>query len=191
MTDGPFRNSELPVKWKRYGEDLVSDAASLEERVRQASDNIMRDVELQEFSRLFRELKAYIHRPQMDLDLPSAVETLFEQHQPSPLADSLQRHLLANLRDQIAPEAAFGQAFVSSVNDLIRTTKNRLDEECIRARDLGDISSGGYSKAMARNRETFASIKSGELSEAVATGNTRAFSVSATRKSGVDEGPDE
>jgi len=33
MTDGPFRNSELSAKWKRYGEDLVSDAASLEGRL--------------------------------------------------------------------------------------------------------------------------------------------------------------
>ena len=42
----------------------------------------------------------------MDLDPLSAVETIFENHAPSPLADTLQRHLSANLRDQISLEKA-------------------------------------------------------------------------------------
>ncbi len=191
MTDGPFRNSELSAKWRRYGEDLVSDAASLDERVRQANDSMMHDIELPEFSPLFRELKAYVERPQLDLDLPSAIETVFEQHQPSPLADNLRRHLLANIQDEIAPEAAFNQAISSSVKDLVGITKNRLDEECIRARDLGDMSASSYSKAIERNHEAFAAIKPHELSEAIASGNKRAFALSPSKRTGVDEGPEE
>ena len=36
MTDGPFKNAALSSRWKQYGKDLVSDAASSEERAAQA-----------------------------------------------------------------------------------------------------------------------------------------------------------
>ena len=36
MTDGLFRNAELPGRWKRYGQELVSDGASPEERTMHA-----------------------------------------------------------------------------------------------------------------------------------------------------------
>ena len=191
MTDGPFRNAELPSRWKRYGQELVSEAASPEERTTQACHSMIGDVDMKVFSPLFNELKAHAERPQMDLDPLTAVETIFENHAPSPLADALQRHLSANLRDQISPEKALDQALESTAKEWIGTTKNRLDEECIRARDLGDMSREDYRKGIERNRETFASIKPSELSSALATGNKRAFSQAVQKKAGVDEGPEE
>jgi hypothetical protein len=110
MTDGPFRNAELPSRWKRYGQDLVSDAASPEERTTQACHSMIGDVDMKAFSPLFDELKAYAEGPQMDLDPVTAVETIFENHSTSPLADALQRNLIANFRDQISPEKALDQA---------------------------------------------------------------------------------
>lgn len=191
MTDGPFRNSELPAKWKRYGDDLVSDAASVDERVRQACDSMMHDLDMKELSPLLRELRAHVGRAQLDFDPSTAIETVFEKHPPSPITDNLQRHLIANVRDQMPKESAFDQAVASSVQDWIGTTKNRLDEECIRARDLGDMSSESYHKAMERNRETFVAIKQSDLSEALVTNNKRAFALAGQKKGGVDEGPDE
>jgi hypothetical protein len=83
------------------------------------------------------------------------------------------------------------QALESTAKEWIGTTKNRIDEECIRARDLGDMSREDYHKGIERNRETFASIKACELSGALASGNKRAFSQAAEKKAGVDEGPEE
>lgn len=191
MSDGPFRNAELPSSWKRYGQDLVSDATSREERTTQACHSMIGDVDMKTFSPLFDELKTHADRPQMDLDPVTAVETIFEAHPTSPLADTLQRHLIANLRDQLPPEKALDQALDSTTKEWIGTTKNRLDEECIRARELGDMSREDYQKGIERNRETFAAIKPSELCDALATGNKRAFKQAVEKKAGVDEGPEE
>lgn len=190
MTDGPFRNAELPSRWKRYGQELVSDATSLEERTMQACHSMIGDVDMKTFSPLFNELKVHAERPQMDLDPVTAVETIFENHAPSPLVDTLQRHLIANLRDQISLEKALDPALEGAANEWIGTTKNRLDEECIRARELGDMSLEDYRKGIERNQETFAAIKPSEISDALATGNKRAFSRTVQKKAGVDEGPE-
>ena len=103
----------------------------------------------------------------------------------------MQRHLIANLRDQIPPEKALDQALDSTAKERISITKSRLDEECIRARELGDMSREDCRKGIERNRETFAAIKPSELCDALATGNKRAFRQAVQKKAGVDEGPEE
>lgn len=191
MTDGPFRNAELPSRWKRYGQQLVSDAASLEERAAQACHSMIGDVDMQAFSPLLKELKEHVERRQMDLDPVPALETIFENHSTTTLADALQRHLIANFRDQISPEKALDEALDSTAREWISTTKNRLDEECIRARELSDMSRGDYQKGIGRNRETFAAVKPSDLCDALVAGNKRAFRQAVQKKAGVDEGPEE
>ena len=149
------------------------------------------DVDMKAFSPLFNELKARADRPQMDLDPVTVFQAIFEKHAPSPLADGLQRHLIANLRDRIFPVNALDQALESTAKDWIGTSKNRLHEECIRARELGDMNREDYPKGIERNRETFASIKPSDLCGALSSGNKRAFSQAAQKKDGVDEGPEE
>ena len=191
MTDGPFRNAELNSRWKRYGQDLVSDAVSAEERAMQACHSMIGDIDIQAFSPLLGDLKAHVERTQMDLDPAPVVERIFESHPTSPLADALQRHLIANLRDQIPIDQALNRSLESMAKDWIDTTKNRLDEECIRARELGDMKREDYHKSMARNHETFAAIKPEALYDALAAGNKSAFRQAVKKKAGVDEGPEE
>lgn len=191
MSDGPFRNAELPSRWKRYGQELVSDATSPEERTTLACHSMMGDVDMKTFTPLFNELKDHAARPQLDLDPVTAFETIFEDHAPSPQADALQRHLIANLRDQIPPEKALDQALENATKEWIDITKNRLDEECIRARELGDMSPQDYRKGIERNRETFAAVKPSQLRDALAAGNKRAFKHAIEKKAGVDQGPEE
>ncbi|WP_334149224.1 hypothetical protein [Hyphomicrobium sp.] len=191
MTDGPFRNAELSSRWKRYGQDLVSDAVSAEERMTQACHSMIGDVDMKAFSPLFGDLKAHAERRQMDLDPVSEVETIFESHPTSPLADALQRHLIANLRDQMPIGEALNRSLESTAKEWISTTTNRLDEECIRARELGDMKREDYHKGIERNRETFAAIKPNELCDALATGNKSVFRQAVQKKAGVDEGPEE
>jgi hypothetical protein len=191
MTDGPFRNAELSSRWKRYGQELVSDAASTEERAAQACHSMIGGVDMKAFSPLFGELKAYAERSQMDLDPATAIEAIFENHPTSPLVDTLQKHLVANLRDRIRSEKALDVALESTAKEWVGTAKNRIDEECIRARDLGDMSPEDYSKGIERNRETFAAINPSEVCSALVTGNKRAFSQALRKKDGLDEGPEE
>lgn len=157
----------------------------------QACDSMIRDVDMKTFHPLFGELKAHAQRPQMDLDPAAAIETIFDRHPRSFLSESLNRHLIANLRDQISPEQALDQALGNTAREWIGTTKNRLDEHCIRARDLGDMKREDYRKGLERNYETFSAIKPDELCAALASGNKRAFGEALYKKSGVDEGPEE
>jgi hypothetical protein len=191
MSDGPFRNAELSSRWKRYGQELVSDAASPEERTVHACHSIIGDVDMDAFSSLFKELKIHAERPQLDLDPVAAIEAIFEQHALSPLIDALQRHLIANVQDQLSPEKALNEALENTVKECVGTIKNRLDEECIRARDVGDMSREDYQKGIERNRETFAAIKPSGLCDALATGNKRAFRRAMQKKTDVDQGPNE
>ena len=191
MTDGPFKNAALSSRWKQYGKDLVSDAASPEERGAQACHSILGGVDLKALGPLLGILKAQAQRTQMDLDPVSSVEAVFESHAKSPLTDVLLKHLIANLRDQILAERALDKAFPCAVTDWIDITKNRLDEECIRARDRGDMNQENCRKGIERNHEAFEIIGSNELCNALIFGNQRAFRQTTRKKVSVDEGPDE
>jgi len=191
MTDGPFRNAELSSRWKQYGRDLVSDAASVDERTLQACHSMVGDLNLSEISGLLIAIRRHAARSQMDLDIMSPVETLFENSPKSPLTDTLQKHLMANLYERMPLDTALDQALQSTVADWIGVTKNRLDEQCIRARDLGDMNQDDYRKSIERNAETFAGMDRRVLSDALANADKRAFKQAQQKKTGVDEGPDE
>jgi hypothetical protein len=191
MTDGPFRNSALSSRWKQYGGDLISDATSPEERTAQACYSMLGDVDVNAISSLLKELKTSARCTQMELDPVVPVDAIFGSYSPSPLADTIQKHLAAKLRDQIPPEVALDQALTSSITEWIGTTKNRMDDECISAHARGDMSREDYRKGLERNRKTFAAISPGVLCVPLASGNKRAFKRAIQKKDGVDEGPDE
>ena len=88
-------------------------------------------------------------------------------------------------------DEALGQALSETVVDRIEITKNRLDEECILARDRGEMTSEECQKAIERNDEIFSVIQTNELCHALITGKRQAFNWATLKKRGVDEGPDE
>ena len=191
MTDGPFRNATLSSRWKQYGKDLVNDAVSSEERAAQARRSMLGDVDAKAIGSLLSTLKEDAQHPQVDLDPISSAEAIFDRYTKSPVTDTLQKHLIANLRDQIPNGHALDQALWSTVTEWTAITKNRLDEECIRARDLGDMSHEHYRKGIDRNQETFDGIRTNELYHALLSGSPSAFNQASRKKTGVDEGPDE
>ena len=190
MTDGPFKNAELGSRWKQYGKDLVSDAASSDERVAQACHSILGDVDMNTLGFLLSALEAHAHQAQADFDPVSSFEAIFESHSKSLFTDVLQKHLIANLRDQAPPGRALDGALPSAVADLIDTTRNRLDEECIRARDRSDMTQENCRKGIERNHEAFERINPNKLCSALKSGNRHAFKEATRKKAGVDEGPD-
>ena len=191
IMDGPFKNATLSGRWKRYGKDLVSDAASPQERVAQACYSMLGGLDMKALSPLLSALRAEGQQPQVDLDPISSVEAIFESHAKSPWTDTLQKHLIANLQDRMSVEEALDQALPGTVVDWIDTTKNRLDEHCIRARDRGDMNVENYRKGIERNHEAFGAIQLNELCRALVTGNGRAFNQATRKRIGVDEGPGE
>ncbi|AJD52945.1 hypothetical protein SAMN02744133_107104 [Thalassospira xiamenensis M-5 = DSM 17429] len=191
MTDGPFRNSKLSGRWKRYGRDLVSDATSQNERTAQACHSMLGDVDLAGISELLKGLKELTLEAQMDLDPVSLAESIFDNHIKAPLVDILQKHLLANLRDQMNSAVALDEAIKSAANAWIGETKNRIDEECIRARDIGDMTKEEYAMSISRNNETFSLIDPNALGNALYTGLKNTFRNANHNREGLDEGPDD
>ncbi|VVT35249.1 hypothetical protein [Hoeflea sp. EC-HK425] len=189
MTDGPFRNAPLSSSWKRYGQDLVSDAVSNDDRVKRACHSMLLGVDMSAFHGLFSELTEKASRDQLDLDCLAATEAIFDNHKSSCLAEPLMANMLCNLREGQTERDALSAALASTVIDWIDSTKNRMDEECIRAKAVGDMSHSDYNKGMKRNGETFASIDAEQLCNALAQSNKNAFKPIA--RSNVDEGPDD
>ncbi len=190
MADGPFKNAKLTSRWKQYGKDLVSDATGTDERVAQACHSILGDVDMNALGSLLSALRAHAHQTQMDLNPVSSIAAIVENHANSPLADIIQKHLIAHLRDQTPAGRALDLASQGAVADLIDTTMNRLDEECIRARDRGDMTHENCLKGIERNHEAFKKINVNDLCKALTSGNRHAFKDATRKKTGVDEGPD-
>ena len=191
MTDGPFRNTALSSRWKQYGEDLVNDAVSSEERVTQACHSILGDVDAKAIGALLSSLKGDAELQQIALDPISSVEAIFDRHPKTPLTDILQKHVISNLRDPRPKDQALDDALSNTVMEWLVITKNRLDEDFIRARDLGDMNSEHCRIAIARNQATFDDIATVDLSQALLSGSPTAFKQAARKRTGVDEGPDE
>ncbi|MDL2400316.1 hypothetical protein [Rhizobium mayense] len=187
MTDGPFRNSALTNRWKKYGQDLVSDAVSQDERVKQACHSVLGDIKA--FDRPYSELDARASRDQMDLDSAAATETIFDNNERSTLGDALERNLLCNLREGMPERKSLDLALEQAVDEILANAKNRIDEECIRARDVGDMGRSDFSKGLQRNRETFAAIDVGSVCAALENGNKNAFR--RTARKDVNDGPDD
>lgn len=189
MTDGPFRNSALSNKWKQYGRDLVNDAASRDERAKQACHSMLGAIDMKAFDRLYRELDSRASRDQMDLDSVAATEAIFDSNERSPFGDALERNLLCNLREGMSERKSLDAALGSAVSELLENARNRIHEECLRARDVRDMSQSDFAKGVQRNRETFANIENGSICAALENGNKNAFR--RTARTDVNDGPDE
>lgn len=190
MTDGPFRNAELSGRWKQFGEELVSDATSAAERSAQACHSMLGDMDWFTLSPVLRELENFTHDRQLDLDTCARARAIFESHAKTPFLDTLQRHLTANLRDDGNAADAFAQALNDSVKDLIGTARSRIEEECIRARDVGDMSWASYRKGVVRSQEAFDGVDPGRIAGALLSGDRQAFKPASVQAIGLDDGPE-
>ncbi|TAJ74912.1 MAG: hypothetical protein EPO45_16510 [Sphingobium sp.] len=190
MTDGPFRNMPLNAAWKRYGEDLVNDAKSSDERIARASDAMLSNVDIGEIATLVAALREYDNRLQLDFDPLGSIQRIIGEHDGGSLGDELARNLMANLQGQDPLATALNKALIDVAENLISSSKSRLDVHCVKSRELGDMKAADYPTALARNRDTFAAIDIAKISNALETGNRRAFAADLKKKVGTDDGPD-
>jgi hypothetical protein len=191
VSDGPFRNLKLSNKWKRYGDQLASDAASPEERVEQACGAILGDVDSKSVSALYWELRSMASQSQLDLIPGSTLQLIFDKREPSIFAHKLSRHVVANMQNGDPILQALDAGMVSAISDLLEVTKNRLDEHCIEARALGDMKGEAFHIGLKRNSETFATIDHKAIGEALIAGKTHVFNGPSKRRTGVDDGPED
>src|SRR3546814_10952596 len=109
MTDGPFRNAELSGSWKKYGEDLVSDAASPGERTARICHSMIGDVDWDSISPPLKQLEASARHSQLEPDPCAHVADICDQHHLTPFPDSSQTHLTPHLPDHIPSQEAMDE----------------------------------------------------------------------------------
>jgi hypothetical protein len=190
MVDGPFKHADLHPRWKRFGNDCVDDAPSAKERVDRATANLVADQNLPEFSSLLANLEVHARREQMEFFPLFSFEAIFERYERSPLTDALQRHLSANIRHGEAPHAALSNALLSAAEHLVDTGYSRLDDECIRRRDVGAMNHHDCIKARDRIAKSFDAIDRKELSRLLRAGDKTMLRAMLRKKDGVHDGPD-
>src|SRR3546814_9026949 len=82
------------------------------------------DVDWDSISPLLKQLEASARNSQLELDPCAHVADICDKHPISPFSDSLQKHLTANLRDNLPSQEALDNALLSSVTDWVGTARS-------------------------------------------------------------------
>jgi hypothetical protein len=189
MTDGPFKNLRLGIHWKRFAEAVQNDAVDSTERCALGSDALIRDILTDDTRALLRDLQSYVNQDQLEFDPLSSVESIFDGHSKSPFADTFQKELVFRLSGRISPDIAIRKALESSVSDQISKAANRIEEECIRARETGEMWRDQFDCTVVQARKTFDALARSEICDALLAGNKYAFKCAVSKRHGLDEGP--
>jgi hypothetical protein len=189
MTDGPFKNLKLGVRWKRFAEAVQNDAMDATKRCGLASDALVREILSDDNSDLLAALQRHVGQRQLDIDPGSSVESIFGSHRKTPFADSLQREMAFRLGKGASLELAMGQALQASLSDQISVAKNRIEEECIRAREAGEMRQTQFDCVISQAKKAFEALDKETICDALRAGSKDAFKGAASKKEDIDEGP--
>jgi hypothetical protein len=187
MVDGPFKNAALPERWKKFGDSLTSNAVSSAERVQQAESAIFRDLCTKETRDLVSDVLEYVNRQQGDLIPRMGIDAIFDKHAKTPQADILYRHITTNLARQMPLLPAWNNAFDSFVRHEAYGTRNRIHEECLHARDRGDLVGAKFSRAVRRAAETFDKVNVSRIRDDLLSGKSKA-AAAIPKSTGLDDG---
>jgi hypothetical protein len=188
MSDGPFKNLKLNRRWKRFAEAVQNAAFDHAECCAMASDALVREILTDGVLALLADLQAYASRKQLDLDLLSSVESIFNIHMKTPFTDTMQKEIAFCLSEQAVPADAVRQALKASVNEQISEAMNRIEEECIRAREVGEMWQDQFNHTVKQASATFNTLAIDKICEALLAGNKNAFKKAVSKKVGLDEG---
>ncbi|MDE0219021.1 MAG: hypothetical protein OXJ90_07105 [Spirochaetaceae bacterium] len=189
MSDGPFKNVELGSRWKRFAAAAHNDAADPTERCVLAADAIVHEILTDETQALLSDLFAYVREDQLDLTPLSSIERIFHSHHKTAFGDSLQREVAYRLADDMPVSDAIDQALEASFDDHHRRARDRIEEECIRAREVGALRRDQFPHTVARANAAFDALPKHEICDALRRRNKSAFKTAASKHSGLDEGP--
>lgn len=189
MSDGPFKNLKLDKRWKRFAEAVQNEAFDSSACCALASHALMHEILTDSFRAILAALHAYVSRQQLDIDPLSSVESIFNDHMKTPFSDAFQKQVVFRLSDQVAPAVAVQQALEASIAEHSSDAKNRIVDECIRARETGEMRQDQYSLAVNNVKAVFGLLPKNEVCEALHVGNKNAFKDAVSKKKGLDEGP--
>lgn len=186
MTDGPFKNAALTARWKKVGNALENDAVSPDERTERTERALSKDLP-KEFRALVQDLASCLK------NLPegsprSAVEDVFDKHPTSPLANTLQLFLSANLSRPMDTNVAFECSLDSTIKKEMYSARNRMFEESLLARDRRDLPSDRFTTVITRLDEAINGVSVSRLRDDVLTNKTAPRAAFAKR-TGLDDGP--
>jgi len=188
MTDGPFKHADLPNRWKKYGEDLESDAKTSSQRTERVESAILRDLCTKETRALVLEIDSYVKRLQQDIVPRVGIEAIFNKYPQTPQTDNLRRILTAHLVTASSVESAWQFGFDKWVRNEAFRTRNRMVEHCISARDRGDLKGVDFPKVVERNDDAFAGINYDKIRDRFFSGKGAAKFAMA-KQDGLGDGP--
>ncbi len=188
MTDGPFKNAQLPSRWKKFGDSLLDDAADPEYCTERAEHALMRDLPVS-FRVMVQEIDQAIKRSFSDDLARLAVLAVIDKHckSPTPYSDTLQRYLSAYISRPMSIETAVTLALDSTIKREANKIRVRMGDEIEHARDRRTLKEVDYKKASA-NLSCLYNINIAKIREDVRN-NKKAPKAAALRKLGDDDGP--
>ena len=188
MTDGPFKNLQLAKRWKRFAEAVQNDAVGMAERCALAGDAVVHEILTDDTKSLLTDLQAHLCQGQLDLDPLPPIENNYNCHSQSPFADTLQKELAFRLKGQLSGDPLV-EAVEASVTHHISDVQSRIEEECIKSHETGDMRRDQFDRAIAQTKLALDALDLPQLSDAIRAGDRDAYKNAASKKDGLDEGP--
>lgn len=189
MTDGPFRNLKLDKRWKRFFEAAQNDTVDRTEIRALASDALIHEILTEDTKALLADLHSYEQQKQLDLDPASSCDSIFDEHSKTPFSDFLQKELKYRLIEQVPPNIAINHALETSADHQILKARNHIEEECIRTHESGEMWQNQFNRTLMQVGDAFDTLNRGNIYDAIRAGNKNAFKNGASKKKGLDEGP--
>lgn len=189
MSDGPFKNLKLNKRWKRFAEAVQNSAFSSHVCCDMASDALMHEVLTEGVHSLLADLQSYTNQKQLELNPLLAVENIFNAHMKTPFTDILQKEITLCLSDQVALTDAIGKSMKVCVNEQINEIMNRIQEECIIARDCKEMSQVQFNHTLNQAGSILSSLSVDNICQALFSGNKNAFKKVVTKQERIEDGP--
>ena len=189
MTDGPFNNLKLSRHWKLFLEAALNDVFDSTERCARASNAFVREILTEDTQDLIADLLSYADEDQWELDPLPSVQSIFNDHYNAPFVDTFRRELMWRLGRQPSLDVAIREALEASVGNQLGEVNSRIEEECIRISEDGELPRNQYNRALNVVRATFSALHKSELCDVLLAGDKAAFKKAAAKKVGREEGP--
>ena len=189
MSDGPFKNLRLSNDWRRFAAAAGNDAADGKHRCDLASHALVREILTDDNQALLNDLQAYSCERQLDFDPASSVESIFRRHSKTAFGDTLHKELAFRLGHQMQAGSVMEEALKASIENQSSKARKRLEEECIRARESGEMQQGDFDRTVTHANEAFDALTKDEIYDAIYARDPNAFKIATSKKRGLDEGP--
>jgi len=188
VTDGPYKNADLPSRWKKFGNSLIDDAADPEYRTERAEHALMRDLPAS-FRSLVHEIDQAVKHSFSEESARLVVLAIVDKHSKTPTlySDTLQRYLNAYISRPMAIDMAVTLALDSTIKREASKIRVRLTEESMHARDRNDLKETDYKKALG-NLSCLDDINVSKIRQDVRR-NRKAPKAAALKRLGDDDGP--